>query len=69
MNTNLGPPPPDEAFRREIFAALVAAQDRAGSVHEAKSARRAARASQSGPVSGTLIDSTPTITFSPFSVR
>jgi hypothetical protein len=30
------PPPPDEAYRREIFAALVAAQDRAKSVHEAK---------------------------------
>jgi hypothetical protein len=31
-----GPPPPDEAYRREIFAALVAAQDLARSVHEAK---------------------------------
>ncbi len=30
------PPPPDEAYRREIFAALVAAQDRARSMHEAK---------------------------------
>ena len=31
-----GPPPPDEAYRREIFAALVDEQDRARSVHEAK---------------------------------
>jgi hypothetical protein len=30
------PPPPEEAYRREIFAALVAAQDRAKSMHEAK---------------------------------
>ena len=30
------PPPPDEGYRREIFAALVAAQDTAKSLHEAK---------------------------------
>jgi hypothetical protein len=30
------PPPLDETYRREIFAALVAAQDVAKSMHEAK---------------------------------
>ncbi|HVK14997.1 MAG TPA: hypothetical protein VM597_40030 [Gemmataceae bacterium] len=36
MTTDSGPPPPDEGYRREIFAALVAAQDVAKSMHEAK---------------------------------